>query len=66
MDMELLRTHLDQRLDKLEDKLDTHLERIARSEEAISWLKGHVKIVTTIVLAGFGFVATALYNIIAK
>lgn len=30
----------------LENKIDNHLERVSRNEEAIRWLKGHVKIVT--------------------
>ena len=53
-----LRQHLDARLDRIEGKLDTHLDRISRSEEAIAWLKGHVQFVTAIGIALVGGIST--------
>lgn len=49
------------KLDRMESKLDNHLERLSRAEEAIVWLKKHVAGVTTvgatIFLAMAGFIA---------
>lgn len=59
--MSSLRDHLDTRFDKVEDKLDKHLERIATAETHISWLRGHAKLTTAVVLAVAGFLAAALY-----
>lgn len=36
------------KLDRIEVKLDDHLGRISRTEEAIEWLKKHVAGVTTV------------------
>lgn len=59
-----LQDHLDERLDKIdsrlervENKLDDHLSRLSRAEASVEWLKGHARIVTTIVLAVAGFIA---------
>ena len=73
MDFDKLKTHFDTRFDRLEDKLDNHdekltnhLERLSKAEEAIQWLRGHVKIVTAIGISMAGFLATALWNYIVK
>lgn len=50
------------RFDKLDDKIDNHLERISKAEEAIEWLRGHVKITTAIVLAVIGAVITYIFS----
>lgn len=62
MHLEDLRLHLDTRLDKLEDKLDNHLERIAKSEASIEWLKGHVRVSISILLASLTGLATVAYQ----
>lgn len=41
------------KLDTIDVKLDDHLERISKTEADIHWLKGHVKIVTTLVITLF-------------
>ncbi len=46
--------HINSKLDRLDNKLDAHLERISKAEEAIVWLKGHVKLVTTIGISIIG------------
>lgn len=65
MDYEQLRNHLDDRFDRLEtkldghdEKLDNHLERLSKAEEAIVWLRGHVKIVTAIGISAAGGLAS--------
>ena len=35
----------------LHTKLDNHLERISKAEESITWIKGHIKVVTTLGVA---------------
>lgn len=42
---------IDTRLDRIEQKLDAHLDRVSKNETDIAWIKGHVKIVTTVTLA---------------
>lgn len=48
MKIEDLRDFIDVRLEQLETKLDNHLERIAKAETAIEWMRGHLKITTTV------------------
>lgn len=52
--------HINSKLDRLDNKLDAHLERISKSEEAIVWLKGHVKIVTTIGISAIGSIIAGI------
>lgn len=59
MDLNDFRVHIDGRLDKIENKLDGHLDRISTAETHVSWLKGHAHIVTTIIIAAAGFFAVA-------
>jgi len=73
VDFEQLKNHFDGRFDRLEDKLDVHdekltnhLERLSKAEEAIQWLRGHVKIVTTIGISVAGFLLTTLWNYVIK
>jgi archaellum component FlaC len=63
--MDNLRNHIDTRFDSLEGKLDNHLDRISRNEEAINWLKGHVRIVTTVVVTVIGFLLVQLWTYIS-
>jgi hypothetical protein len=60
-------SHLDDRFDRLEAKLDSHdeklsnhLERLSKAEEAISWLRGHVKLVVTIGISVVGALMSAV------
>jgi hypothetical protein len=63
MNHEDLKAHIDGRFDRIEYKIDDHLERISRSEEAIQWLKGHVKITTTLVITAIGSVIAGYFSI---
>lgn len=56
MDVDKLKAHVDARFDRLETKLDDHLQRLSKAEAAIEWLKGHVKLTTAIGLAVVGTV----------
>jgi hypothetical protein len=64
-----LQEHLDERFDKIdsrlervESKLDDHLARLSRAEASVEWLKGHSRVVTTIILAAAGFIASMWAN----
>lgn len=53
---------LDNRLERVELKLDDHLSRLSRAEASIEWLKGHARLVLTIVLAAAGFLASLYFS----
>lgn len=62
-----LKQHLDDRFDRVdarlsrvEDKLDDHLQRLSTAEASIEWLRGHAKLMVTVILAAAGFL-TSLY-----
>lgn len=50
-------TDMGTRLERIEEKLDDHLERVSHAERDISWLRGHARIVTASALSVFGFLA---------
>jgi len=67
VDLHDFQSHLDDRFDRLEAKLDSHgeklsnhLERLSKAEEAISWLRGHVKLVVTIGISVGGALLSAV------
>lgn len=62
MDTRDLHKHLDTRFDRIEEKLDNHLERLSKAEVTIEWLRGHSKIYITIILATVGFLLTQLFR----
>ena len=66
MDRIDLKNHLDSRLDRIEDKLDNHLGRISKAEEAIMWMKGHLKIATTFFLTIVSGLAAAYLKLLGK
>lgn len=51
---------IDRRLERIEDKLDSHLDRVSRVEEAVSGMRGNVRILFSLVLAGISAVVTAI------
>lgn len=55
---------LGSRLDRIETKLDDHLQRVTKAESDIGWLRGHVKITTTVFLAVIGALGTVILNIL--
>ena len=65
MDDNYLQEHLDRRLDaidnrleRVEDKLDDHLSRLSHAEASVEWLRGNVKLILKIVIACAGTIAT--------
>jgi len=49
---------LDSRLERVEEKLDDHLSRLAHAEASIEWIRGHAKVVTIVILSVAGFLAS--------
>lgn len=48
------------KLDSIEAKLDNHLERIAKVESDIHWLRGSAKIAVTTTIGVVGYIVTML------
>ena len=71
MDFKEFRQHVDTRFDRLESKFDgaeakrsDHEARTTAIETDLSWLKGHVKLVTAISLAVGGSMAAILAHLV--
>lgn len=62
MDDKTLLTHLDNRFDRLEDKLDDHLGRISKTENDVHWMKGAAKLGITILIPIAGFLAKYIWS----
>lgn len=58
MDIDDIKTQLD----RIETKLDDHLERLSKAEEAIVWMRGNLKLVIAVVIAVLGSVLLSLWN----
>ncbi len=64
MNINDLKEHLDDRFDKMESKLDNHLERISKAEASIDWLKGNAKILVTVLLSALSGLALVVWELI--
>jgi hypothetical protein len=49
-------------LDKMDEKLDNHLERISKSETDITWIRGHINIVTALAVTLLSGLAVAYFQ----
>ncbi len=54
------------RLDRIETKLDDHLQRVTKAESDINWIRGHLRISTAIFLAVVGAMSTTLFNLFLR
>jgi hypothetical protein len=63
MDIGDLREHLDRRLDSLEEKLDSHLERISKAETNIEWIRGYLRVGVTIAITGVSSLCGIIYHL---
>jgi len=62
MNLEELRQHMDSRFDRLEDKVETFQDRITENTSDIGWIKGHLRVTVTIILAVAGFLSAAFFT----
>lgn len=62
MDNYELRDHLDARLDKIEEKLDSYIIKTAENTISIAHVQGFSKIIISILIALFGFFALAFFQ----
>ena len=53
---------LDNRLERVELKLDDHLGRLSHAEASIEWLKGNAKLTVTIIMAAGGFLISLYFS----
>lgn len=53
---------LDNRLERVELKLDDHLGRLSHAEASIEWLKGNAKLTVTIIMAAGGFLISLYFK----
>ena len=53
------------RLDKIEDKLDRHMEQSNANKTDIAWVKGFIKISVTMLLGILGSLASYLLHLFA-
>ena len=51
MNHDELLTAIDKRLDKIEEKLDKHLEIVSTNKADIAWLRGSIKTVLTFIIS---------------
>lgn len=52
------------RMERIESKLDDHLQRVTKAESDIGWLRGYAKLTTTIFLAAVGALGTIVLNML--
>jgi len=53
---------IEEKIDKLDDKLDAHLERLSKAETHIEHLRGHLKVSTTIFMSIVGVLALSYWD----
>ena len=62
MDIRDLKDYLDGRLDKIDNKLDVHLERLAKVETEVANQKGTVKLIISILITSVGGLLSLVYK----
>ena len=53
------------RLDRIEEKLDTAIERTIKAEADVSWLRGHVRLAGSALLALITGLTAALWQLMS-
>ena len=57
---------IDKKLDNIDSKLDKYQGRVSTLEADQSWVKGSIKIISTIILAVVGWIAKEYVQLIGK
>jgi tetrahydromethanopterin S-methyltransferase subunit G len=55
-------TRIENKLDKIETKLDNHLERLSKAETSLEFVRGHLKISTAIFISVVGVIAVSYWD----
>ena len=63
MNHEQLEQNIAKRLDKIEEKLDKHLEIVATNKADIAWLRGSTRLISTFIFSLAGGVILALFKL---
>lgn len=59
-------TRIENKIDRIEQKLDESFQRINRNETSIEWMKGVIKIGSAALLSLLGAMAMIIYNYVSK
>ena len=65
-DQEALSKRLESRLEKIEDKLDKHLEIVATNRADLHWVKGYIKIGLSAIMAIILGLITTVFKVFYK
>lgn len=66
MDHEELAERLEARLDKIEAKLDRHIQVTTENEVDLRWVKGSIKLALSMIVGLVGAMVTALIELFVK
>jgi chromosome segregation ATPase len=53
---------IEDRLERIEEKLDRYLEATTEVKKDMEWMKGSVKIIITTIISGVGLFLSAVFN----
>ena len=63
MDHSELAVRLEKRLDKIEEKLDKHLELVAQHKVELEWTKGYIRVSIALFTTLIGGTAASLFRL---
>ena len=66
MNHDELADRLEKRLDKIESKLDRHLVQVSTNEADLNWVKGYIRISTTMLTAMVVSVGSLIFKVFIK
>lgn len=66
MNHEELAARLEKRLDRLEEKLDVYLREVAENKADLKWVKGHIKLGLSAILAIATGLLTTAFRVFIK
>jgi hypothetical protein len=58
-----LQEHVDNRFDRLEDKLDLYTAETTRNSNDLTWIKGYVRISITLFISAISYVISQVFGI---
>lgn len=66
MDHEELARRIEARLDKIEEKLDKHIQLTTENEVDLRWVKGSIKLALSAIIGIIGSMAAIVFEFILK